>query len=282
MMNLLRRLVNVFHIDSIAMNVLTGKACTKCFGRFSRLFPVRETISIEIHRIANPDDVQSGNTIAAQPLAPLSRICNSARNIGAAPRPEKALKERPQQHRATPTTPCVGNAPLAVKPQRGGIRRILFDFALSGLSGLGICGMLPFRRALPCANDYALSGLGDIARPRFVGRCPTLMITPLQGLAFAGHSFRKALPGRDCFRDAMHRVYAACTAYTTGVARALPSRECCFRDAMHRVSTACTPYITGVARALSGLDCCIDAIHRVYTAYKFNLSFFYTQKQFIL
>jgi hypothetical protein len=33
------------------------------------------------YRIANPDDVPSGNTITAQPLAPLSRICNSARNI---------------------------------------------------------------------------------------------------------------------------------------------------------------------------------------------------------
>jgi hypothetical protein len=34
------------------------------------------------YRIANPDDVPSGNTITAQPLAPLSRICNSVRNIG--------------------------------------------------------------------------------------------------------------------------------------------------------------------------------------------------------
>jgi hypothetical protein len=79
--------------------------------------------------------------------------------------PEKALKERHQQHRATP---CVGNAPLSMKPQRGVIRLISFD--------------------------YALTGLNDIAHPRFAGRCPALMITPFQGLAFARRSFRRALP----------------------------------------------------------------------------------------
>ncbi|MDR1172433.1 MAG: hypothetical protein LBL24_08280 [Bacteroidales bacterium] len=31
MMNLLRRFVDVFRIDSIDMNALTGKACTECF-----------------------------------------------------------------------------------------------------------------------------------------------------------------------------------------------------------------------------------------------------------
>ncbi|MDR1171452.1 MAG: hypothetical protein LBL24_03245 [Bacteroidales bacterium] len=32
MMNLLRRLADVFRIGSIAMNALTGKARTKCFA----------------------------------------------------------------------------------------------------------------------------------------------------------------------------------------------------------------------------------------------------------
>ncbi|MDR1171673.1 MAG: hypothetical protein LBL24_04385 [Bacteroidales bacterium] len=31
MMNLLRRFVDVFRIDSMDMNALTGKACTECF-----------------------------------------------------------------------------------------------------------------------------------------------------------------------------------------------------------------------------------------------------------
>jgi hypothetical protein len=70
------------------------------------------------------------------------------------PGPEKALKERYQQHMATP---CTGNAPLAMKPQRGVIRLISFDHALTGLS--------------------------DIVHPRFVGRCPTLLITLFQSLA---------------------------------------------------------------------------------------------------
>jgi hypothetical protein len=72
------------------------------------------------------------------------------------PGPEKALKERYQQHMATP---CAGNAPLAMKPQRGVIRLISFDYALSGLDE---CGGLRFA-GLPCANDYALSGLGVYA-----------------------------------------------------------------------------------------------------------------------
>jgi hypothetical protein len=59
--------------------------------------------------------------------------------------PEKALKERHQQHR---TTPCAGNAPLAMKPQRSVIRLISFDYALSGLSGLDDIAH-PVRRALP-------------------------------------------------------------------------------------------------------------------------------------
>jgi hypothetical protein len=42
MMNLLRRFVGAFRIDSIDMNALPGKACTECFDRLSMLFPRRE------------------------------------------------------------------------------------------------------------------------------------------------------------------------------------------------------------------------------------------------
>jgi hypothetical protein len=93
------------------------------------------------------------------------------------PGPEKALKERHQQHRATPSrgrkimvivnsseraiSLAQGNAlcrskHIHTKPQRGVNRYISFD--------------------------YALSGLNDIVRPRLGGRCPTLMIPLLQSL----------------------------------------------------------------------------------------------------
>jgi hypothetical protein len=42
------------------------------------------------------------------------------------------------------------------KPHRGVTRLISFDYAPSGLDEYG---GFPIRRALPCANDYALSGL---------------------------------------------------------------------------------------------------------------------------
>ncbi|MDR1155501.1 MAG: hypothetical protein LBL04_12420 [Bacteroidales bacterium] len=61
---------------------------------------------------------------------------------------EKALKERHQQHRATP---CEWDAPLAMKPQRGVIRLISFDSSRRALP------------ALPCAIDNAHAGLGICA-----------------------------------------------------------------------------------------------------------------------
>jgi hypothetical protein len=46
--------VDVFRIDSMDMNALTGNARTKCFDRFSGLFPRKGTISIEKYSHARP------------------------------------------------------------------------------------------------------------------------------------------------------------------------------------------------------------------------------------
>jgi hypothetical protein len=103
------------------------------------------------YRIANPNDVPSGNTIAAQPSvaqpsAPLSRICNSARNIRQF---AIAAQQRNVDNRKTmvigdsserATSIAQGNAGNAlccskrtrIKPQRDVIRYISFDYALSG------------------------------------------------------------------------------------------------------------------------------------------------------
>jgi hypothetical protein len=130
------------------------------------------------YRIANPDDVPSGNAITAQRrrifrLSP--RSCRDAMHrvsMGGLKARNLLAQGNALWHAIDDQLP---------KPQRGGIRIISFDFALSGLSGLGVCAtFIPqdvARRVCcgdamhrvstahtPCTVDYALSGLSGLDR----------------------------------------------------------------------------------------------------------------------
>jgi hypothetical protein len=60
-----------------------------------------------------------------------------------------------------PARPCVENTSSGIKPCKGVIRFVSFDYAISGLNDAAhpVRRALPARFALPCAIDYALSEL---------------------------------------------------------------------------------------------------------------------------